>query len=177
MMVTLASSLLAGRCRNLFYTEDEIKTVVTLAMNRLLQKRNLLDKPYRKEPLKKDMELREVEMQIAELEEQEQFSSPDLASLIFKRAELTYKASKIEDYQFATQRIKESIEGIPEPTDFNEELMVQIIKKITIYKDGKIETEFINGLKFSEILEYKRKDEPNGSTEKERGDHTATNEI
>ena len=42
--------------------------------------------------------------------------------------------------------------------------MVQIIKKINIYKDGKIETEFINGLKFSEIIENKRKDEPNGST-------------
>ena len=164
-------------CRNLFYTEDEIEAVITSAINKLLQKRNLLDNPYRKEPLKKDMELREVDLQIADLEEQEQFSSPDLASLIFKRAELTYKASKIEDYQYATQRIRETIEGIPEPTDFNEELMVQIIKKITIYKDGKIETEFINGLKFSEILEYKRKDEPNGRTEKECGDYTAANEI
>lgn len=164
-------------CRNLFYTEDEIKTVVTSAINKLLQKRKLLNKPYRKEPLKRDMELREVEMQIEGLEEQEQFSSPQLAQLIFKRAELTYKASKVEDYQFATQRMKESIEGLEKLTDFNEELMVQIIKKIIIYQDGKVETEFINGLKFSEILEYKRKDEPNGSTEKECGDYTAANEI
>lgn len=164
-------------CRNLFYTEDEIKAVVTSAINKLLHKRNLLDKPYHKEPLKKDMELREVEMQVADLEEQEQFSSSDLATLIFKRAELTYKASKIEDYQFSTQKIKDTLEGLTESTDFNEELMVQIIKKITIYKDGKIETEFINGVKFSEILEYKRKDECNGSTEKECGDHTAANEI
>lgn len=164
-------------CRNLFYTEDEIKAVVTSAINKLLHKRNLLDKPHRKEPLKKDMAIREVEMQIEELEEQEQFSSPQLAQLIFKRAELTYKASKIEDYQYATQRIKESIDGIPEQSDFNEELMAQIIKKIIIYKDGKIEIEFINGLKFSEILLYKRKDEPNGSTEKECGDYTAADEI
>lgn len=165
------------QCRNLFYTEDEIKAVVTSAINKLLRKRSLLDKPYRKEPLKKDMELKAVESQIEELEEQEQFSSPHLASLIFKRAELTYKASKIEDCPFNTQRIKESIEGLEELTDFNEELMVQIVKKIIIYQDGKIETEFINGLKFSEIIENKRKDEHNGSTEKECGNHTATDEI
>lgn len=40
------------------------------------------------------------------------------------------------------------IYNVSEPTDFNEELIVQIVKKIIIYKDGKIEAEFINGLKF-----------------------------
>ncbi|WP_352416516.1 recombinase family protein [Oscillibacter ruminantium] len=165
------------QCRNLFYTQDEIKAVVTSAINKLLRKRSLLDKPYRKEPLEKDMELKAVESRIEELEEQEQFSSSHLASLIFKRAELTYKASQIEDCPFNTQRIKESIEGLEELTDFSEELMVQIVKKIIIYQDGKIETEFINRLKFSEIIENKRKDEHNGSTEKECGNHTATDEI
>lgn len=164
-------------CRNLFYTEDEIKTVITSAINKLLQKRSLLDKPYRKEPSKKRMELKEVEKQIQELEEQEQFSSPELAQLIFKRAELTYKDSKIEDYPFNTQKIKEIVDGIDELTDFNEELMVQIIKRVFIYQDGKIETEFINGLKFCETLENKRKDGRNGSTEKECGNHTTANEI
>lgn len=164
-------------CRNLFYTEDEIRTVVTSAINKLLRRKKLLDKPYRKEPLKKDIELKEIEIQIKELEEQEQFTSPHLAQLIFKRAELTFKASKIEDYPFNTQKIKGILEGIDELTDFNEELMVQIIKKIIIYKDGKIETEFINGLKFCEILENQRKDEYNGSTEKECGNYTTTEEI
>ena len=165
------------QCRNLFYTEDEIKAVVTSALNQLLRKRALLDKPYQKEPLKKSIELKEIESQIAELEEQEQFSSPNLAQLIFKRAELTYRAAKIEDYHFHTQRIKECLEGINEPTGFNEELMVQIIKKIIIYQDGKIETEFINGLRISEILEYKRKDEGDGSTKKDGGNYTTANEI
>lgn len=164
-------------CRNLFYTENEIRTAVTSAINRLLRRKNLLDKPYRREPLKRDIELKEIESQIVELEEQEQFSSPHLAQFIFKRAELTYKASKIADYPFNTQKIKEILDGIDEITDFNEELTVQIIKKIIIYKDGKIETEFINGLKFCETLENKRKDEYSGSTEKECGNHTATDEI
>lgn len=104
------------------------------------------------------MELKEIETQIEELEEQEEFSSPHLAKLIFKRAELTYKVSKIKDYPFNTQKIKEILDGIDELTDFNEELMVQIIKKIIIDKDGKIETEFINGLKVCETLENKRKE-------------------
>lgn len=164
-------------CRNLFVKEDDIKSVVTWAINTLLRRRNLLDKPYEKEPLKKDTELKEIESKIKEMEVQEQFSSPYLAQLIFKRAELTYKASKIEDYIFNTQKIKENIEGIVELTDFNEELMVQIIRKITIYQDGKIETELINGLKFYKVLEIKGKDEDNGSTEKECGNYTASGKI
>lgn len=123
------------------------------------------------------MELKEIETQIEELEEQEEFSSPHLAKLIFKRAELTYKVSKIEDYPFNTQKIKEILDEIDELTDFNEELIVQIIKKIIIYKDGKIETEFINGLKVCETLKNKRKEECNGCTEKARGNYTATDEI
>lgn len=164
-------------CRNLFYTENEIRTAVTSAINKLLRRKNLLDKPYRREPLKRDIELKEIESQIVELEEQGQCSSPHLAQLIFKRAELTYKVSKIADYPFNTQKIKEILDGIDEITDFNEELTVQIIKKVIIYKDGKIETEFINGLKFCETLENKRKDGYSGSTEKECGNHTATDEI
>ncbi|MDA3731340.1 recombinase family protein [Niameybacter massiliensis] len=135
-------------CKNLFYSEDEIKTIVTSSINKLLQKQNLLDKPYRKEPLKKDMELKAVESQIKELEEQEQFSSPLLAQLSFKRAELMYRVSRVDDYQFNTQKMKDCLKDVSEPTDFNEELIVQIVKKIIIYKDGKIEAEFINGLKF-----------------------------
>lgn len=40
-----------------------------------------------------------------------------------------------------------------------------------------METEFINGLRISEILEYKRKDKGDGNTKKDGGDYATTNEI
>lgn len=164
-------------CRNLFYTDDEIKAIFISAVNILIMKKSMLDKSHKKDPPPKSKELREVENSIKEMEEQEQFSSPDLAMLIFKRAELAYKCSKIDDYEYNTQRIKECLEDINGLIHFDEELFRSILSKIIIYKDGKVETEFINGLKISEVLEYKRKDEKNGSSEKDGGNHTSTDEI
>ena len=146
-------------CKNLFFTEDELKDVFISAVGKLISKQYLLDKQKKKQPLKKSAELQAIENRITELEEQAQFSSTELAQLIFKRAEITYKASNIDDYEPCTQRIKDRIQDIHELIEFDEEFFKAIVKKIIIYHDGKVETEFINGLRISEILEYKRKDE------------------
>jgi hypothetical protein len=61
-----------------------------------------------------------------------------------------------------TQKIKQLLIGQDLLTEFDEGLFKATIDKITIYQDGKVETQFINGLKISEISEYKRKDEKNG---------------
>lgn len=164
-------------CKNLFFTEEELKGVFISAVGKLISKQYLLDKQKKKQPLKKSAELQAIENRIIELEEQAQFSSTELAQLIFKRAEITYKASNIDDYEPCTQRIKDRIQDIHELIEFDEEFFKAIVKKIIIYHDGKVETEFINGLRISEILEYKRKDEGDGSTKKDGGNYTTANEI
>ncbi|MEA4903524.1 MAG: recombinase family protein [Petrimonas sp.] len=164
-------------CRNLFYEEDEIRAIAKNAINRLIKQLELLDKPYIKEPLKKSNKLTDVENRIKILEEQEQFSATELLQLIFKRAELVYIESQIHDYEAKTQKMKECLSDIGMQTEFNQEIFTQIVKRMIIYPDGKVETEFINGLTFEEILENKRKDGKNGSAEKECGNHTATDEI
>ncbi|MCQ4936045.1 recombinase family protein [Anaerotignum propionicum] len=164
-------------CRNLFYTDEELKLVFKSAVNQLIKNQRLLDMPRKKETPKISKERREIENQIHQFEEDEDFSSKELAVLIFKRAELTYSTSKIDDYEVQTQKIKEMLIGKDLLTEFHEELFKEMIDKITIYQDGKVETQFINGLIISEILEYKRKDEKNGYTKKNSGNHTASNEI
>lgn len=164
-------------CRNLFYTDEELKKVFISTANKLIKNQRLLDKPYKKEPPKISKELLEIENQITRLEEDEEFSSQELANLIFKRAELTYSTSQIDGYEVQTQKVKEMLVGQDLLTEFDEDLFKGIIDKIIIYQDGKVETQFINGLKISEILEYKRKDEKNGCSEKDSGNHTAANEI
>ncbi|WP_206458283.1 recombinase family protein [Anaerovorax sp. IOR16] len=164
-------------CRNLFYTDEELKLVFISAVNQLIKNQRLLDKPHKKELAKMSKELLAIENQIHKLEEDEKFSSQELADLIFKRAELTYSTSKVDDYEVQTQKIKELLIGQNQLTEFDVELFKGMIDKITIYQDGKVETQFINGLKICEILEYKRKDEKNGYSKKDSGNHTATNEI
>lgn len=42
--------------------------------------------------------------------------------------------------------------------EFNEDLFIKIIKQITIFKDGKIVVEYINGITMEEKYEEKRKE-------------------
>lgn len=51
-------------CRNLFYTEEELKIIFISAVNQLIKNQHLLDKPHKKEPSRISKELREIENQI-----------------------------------------------------------------------------------------------------------------
>ncbi len=163
------------KCTNVFYFEAELKTVALNAINILIARPKLLNHWPPKEIIKPNKELTEVEKRIREIKENGEFSSQELARLIFKRAELVYNSSKINDYEVRTQTIKEML--TEKLTGFDEKIFSVIVSKIVIYKDGRVETQFINGLKVSDTLEYKRKEDHNGCSKKESGSHTATDEV
>lgn len=161
-------------CRNLFYTNQELKDIFIDVVNELIQKKWLLEKNEKKEPLKMSFELKQTESRIKELEQEEEYSSPELAVLIFKRAELIYNCLKVDDYKNNTEKIKKALQDKQIITEFDEELFETIIKHITVYQDAKVEVEFINGIIIKMDLEYKRKDEKDGSSKKDGSNHTAT---
>lgn len=146
-------------CRNLFLTQEDIETAFVLATNKILSRMWILDKKKKAEPPKMIMAIRELEERIKELESEEQFSSKELADLIFKRAEAYYSISKIDDYDHNTRKMKEELVDKEPLTEFNEELFTRIIKQMTIYPDGKIQVEYINGIIMEENHEEIRKDE------------------
>jgi len=161
-------------CRNIFYTNEELKDIYIDALNELMQKKWMLEKREKKEPLKMSFELRQTENRIKELEQEEEYSSTELAVLIFKRAELIYNCLKVDDYKNNTEKIKEALQDKQIITEFDEELFETIIKHITVYQDAKVEVEFINGIIIKMDLEYKRKDEKDGSSKKDGSNHTTT---
>jgi len=161
-------------CRNLFYTNEELKDIFIYAVNELIQKKWMLEKNEKKEPLKMSFELRQTESRIKELEQEEEYSSPELAVLIFKRAELIYNCLKVDDYKNNTEKIKEALQDKKIISEFDEEPFEVIIKHITVYQDAKVEVEFINGIIIKMDSEYKRKDEKNGSSKKDGSNHTTT---
>ena len=101
------------------------------------------------------IEIRKIEEQIKELEEEEQFSSKELSELIFKRATAYYNNSKIDDYDYNTKKMKEELAGEEPLIEFNEDLFIKTIKQITIFKDGRIVVEYINGITMEEKYEEK----------------------
>ena len=161
-------------CRNSFFTEDELKSTFIEATNQLIKQKKMLEKISPQEPPKMNLELRQTDNRIKELEQGGEFSSPELAELIFKRAELNYEGSKIADHKLNTEKIKEALTGINALTEFNEELFETIIKQMTVYKETFVKVEFINGITFNISIEYKRKDGKNGSSEKNGSNHTAS---
>lgn len=162
-------------CKNLFYIEDEIKEIFILATNDLIKKKWLLNKIPKKELPKMSLELRQTESRIKELEQEEQYSSPELATLVFKRAELYYICSKIDDRKSNTDKIKEALTGIEKIILFDEELFEAIIKQITVYKESELEVEYINGTIIN--VENSRKDVAHDSYEKNGSNNTASNKI
>lgn len=164
-------------CENHFYTENEIKGIFISATNELIKKKWMLDKIPKKELPKMSLELRQTENRIKELEQEEQYSSPELAELLFNRAELYYIGSKIDDRKSNAEKIKEALIGINTLTEFDEEMFETILKQMTIYKNTKVDIEFINGIVIEIPIENQRKDGNHGSYEKNGSNNTASNKI
>ena len=76
--------------------------------------------------------------------------------LLIARAEAVYDETVIDDFDFQTKKLLQAMETVP--TEFDAVFMKQIIRRMEIYKDGKIVFEFINGNKLrGEIRKNGRK--------------------
>ncbi|MCQ4922243.1 recombinase family protein [Tissierella carlieri] len=146
-------------CRNLFLTSEEIENIFISAKNKILSRMWMLDKEKKKEPIKITMEIRNIEERIKELEEEEQFSSKELSELIFKRAKAYYGISKIDDYAYNTEKMRQALVEKEQLMEFDEDLFSTIVKQIIINKNGRTIVEFINGITVEVDYEKIRKDE------------------
>lgn len=161
-------------CRNSFFTEEELKSIFTEATNQLISQKKRLDNIQPNEPPKMNLEFRQTDNRIKELEHDGEFSSPELAELIFKRAVLYYEGSNVADQKWNAEKLKSALSDINTLTEFNDELFEIIIKRMTVYKETSVKVEFINGVIINISIEYKRKDGKNGSSEKNGSNHTAS---
>ena len=164
-------------CRNHFFVDEDLKAIFKEATNQLIRQKWLIEKAKPQEPPKMSFALRETENRIKELEQEGDYSNPEFADLIFKRAQLYYAGAKVYDYPSNTDKLREALTGLSTLTEFDEELFKAIVRQITIYKETKIEVEFINGIVIERPIETQGKDGNNGSSKKDGSNHTASNEI
>jgi len=141
-------------------TEEQIKEIFILAVNKIIKTPSLLDKRTKESPKRYRPEFWKLDQKIKELEADGHFSSKELAVLIFQRAETLYQTAQVRDYDHHTENMKQILLDKELQTEFHEELFSQTVKRMVIYKDGRIDVEFINGLTVHETYE-------NGRTENE----------
>lgn len=157
------------KCKNYVYknrvhcicgvvTEEQIKEIFILAVNRIIKTPSLIEKKLKESPRRFQPEFWKIDQRIKELEADEQYSSKELAILIFQRAELLYQTAQIHDYDHYTENMKQALSDKDLQTEFHEELFLQIVKRMTIFADGRIDVEFINGLKVYETHKDGKKD-------------------
>lgn len=134
------------KCNNLILDESELEDKFIASVNYLISRMWILERNKKKKKSRTNMEIRNLEERIKELEEKGLQSSKELSSLIFKRARAYYDISQIDDYDYMTEKIKEELRDREKLIEFDGELFEKIIDKIRIYKNGNMEVEFINGI-------------------------------
>lgn len=175
-------------CRNHFFDEGELEEIFILATNQLLKQKRLIQKVTKHGPPKMSLELRNVETRIKELEQDGDYANPKLPELIMKRAQLYYAGATIDDHARNAEVLEEALAGKSKLMVFDETLFNTIVRQMTVYKDNKIDVEYINGSiieipieKPTEEIkvnpESQGKEGKHGSSKKDGGDHTTTNEI
>lgn len=127
-------------------TDKQVKEVFILAVNKIIKTPSLLQKKQKDAPKRYPPEFWKLDQKIKDMEAAEQFSSKELATMIFQRAALLYQTAQVQDYEHYTNNIMQALSGREQQTEFNEELFLQTVKKLVIYEDGRVEIEFINGL-------------------------------
>lgn len=133
-------------CRCGVITDEQIKEAFINVANYIISKMYLLDrKPKVSSPLV-NPEFKKLDQRINELESDGQYSSKELASLIFKRAMTFYNSAEIKDYEHTTERMKQVFSQREQLNEFNADLFLTVVKHLTVYADRRFTFEFINGL-------------------------------
>lgn len=133
-------------CRNLFLSEGQISAAFLEAVNRLIDRPQLLEHSIAKKQQSPNYRVDRISEQIQEMTMDGGSAAQDIKKLIFERAKLQYQTANIEDTGYWTEKLKVAIGQREAQTEFNEPLFLQIIKQVVIFDDGRLEFHFINGL-------------------------------
>lgn len=141
-------------CRNQFLTDEQIANAFLEAVNRLITSPKLLER--RREPETENGGAADEKLteRIGEMLESGNAPAQEIKALIFERAKLQYQRSKINDYEYQTEKIKRVLAGIGEQSEFDDALFKQTVRQAVIQEDGKITFQLHNGI---EIDTYVKK--------------------
>ncbi len=147
------------RCNCGAVTDEKIREVFMLAINKVIKMPYLLEKKTKEVTKHYNPKFLKLDQRIKELESSKQFSSKELSMLIFQRASALYQDAQVHDHEHYTEKLKQALSDAERQTEFQEELFLQTVKQMVIYVDGNIDVEFINGLTIHESYKNTKKED------------------
>lgn len=133
-------------CKCAFITDEQIEKAFIEVANRILARLQILDRRPPKEPIPNNHEFQKLDQKIKELEAEGRYSSNELPTLIFKRAQALYKTARIDDADYNAGKMKQAFSGREPLTEFDEELFLKVVRQIIVHTDHRLVFEFISGL-------------------------------
>lgn len=132
-------------CCNSFLTDEQIESAFQLVANRILARKQCLDRTSKRESIVNNSEFIKLDRKIKELEAEGRYSSNELPALIFERAKAFYRTAQIDDHGYNTEKMKQAFSNRNSLPQFDSELFRTVIRQV-IVNDGKLTFEFINSL-------------------------------
>lgn len=133
-------------CQNIFLNDDQIENAFMDVINQIIVTPAMLEQ---RRPIKTPASCpvgEKLTRQIKETLNASQYKVTEIKELAFTRAAAQYRVSVIDDSAYRTDQIKAVILGKEKQMDFDEGLFQQVIRKITVNPDGRLQFELLNGL-------------------------------
>ena len=150
-------------CRNIFLVDSQIIQAFMELMRGVKEGRFQIEPETIVQGLPYSREAAELTRKLQELEEKPEYPSEEMVRLIYERARLQYRVSRIQDQNYQTEKLKTVLEENPLQKEFNSELFKATIHRITVHKDRRFEYELMNGVKIElpiqEAAEGRKPDE------------------
>lgn len=149
-------------CKGFETTEEELESACAGMLGKLLDCLDALKaRPVQKKKAvsKRILALEELIASVSDKVEKQK--------LLMVRAEAVYDEVVIDDFDYQTKKLLQALETVP--TEFDAIFIKQIVRRMEIYKDGKVVFEFINGNKL--------RGEIRGNGRKKRVGHTGEAKI
>lgn len=132
-------------CCNSFLMDEQIESAFLNVVNRILARKQCLDRIPIKEPTVNNSEYIKLDRKIKELEAEGRYSSNELPALIFERAKAFYRTAQIDDREYNTEKMKQALSNRNNLTQFDPGLFRTVVRQVTVHND-KLTFEFINSL-------------------------------
>lgn len=132
-------------CCNSFLTDEQIESAFQSAANRILARKQCLDRTSKRELIVNNSEFIKLDKNIKELEAEGRYSSNELPALIFERAKAFYRTAQIDDHEYNTEKMKQAFSNRNSLLQFDTELFRTVTRQVTVH-DGKLTFKFINSL-------------------------------
>lgn len=136
-------------------TDEQIQQTFLTAIEKLSRSPGNPDKKIKEEPYRCSLECRRLEQKIKEQEAEGRFGR-ELVGLIFQRAAAAYQTAEVKDDNHNAAIMKAELAD-RDLERFDEKLFQRIVKAMIVFKDGRIHTEFINGITIQQTYKIRKK--------------------